>query len=100
MKSNSLSVGNDDPADSGSQWWGDGAENKAGTFSVVSSGGGIAITMQTDQYPGWPLKAPQTVVNDVLKRLVSCNGDWGLVVGRVSWGGRGTGEVALAGVRG
>ena len=41
-----------------SPWWGDGAENKAGTFSVVCSGGGIAIAMQTDQYPGWPLKAP------------------------------------------
>jgi hypothetical protein len=85
-------AGNDDPVDSGSQWWNDGAHDKIKdkglSGSTVSSGGGIAFVMQTDQYPGWPLKAPQTVVNDVFKTYFqfkpSGDGIW-VTMGRVNW---------------
>jgi hypothetical protein len=81
-------AGNDDPVDSGSLWWNDHAHDKGGLASTVSSGGGIAYAMQTDQYPGWPVKAPQTVVNDVFKTYFQFkptgDGIW-VTMGRVNW---------------
>jgi hypothetical protein len=84
--------GNDDPIDSGSLWWNDGAYDKIKdqglSDSTVSLGGGIAWAMQTDQYPRLPLKAPQTVVNDIYKTYFQFkpagDGIW-VTVGRVNW---------------
>jgi len=81
-------AGNDDPVDSGSLWWNDHAYDKGGSLSTVSSEGGIAFAMQTDQYPGWQLKAPQTVVYDVFKTYFQFkpagDGIW-VTMGRVNW---------------
>ena len=81
-------AGNDDPVDSGSQWWNDHASNIAGSLSMVSPGGGVAFAMQTDKYPRLPLKTPQTVVNDVFKTYFQFkpagDGIW-VTMGRVNW---------------
>jgi hypothetical protein len=80
-------AGNDDPVDSGSLWWNDHAWDKGGIASTVSSGGGEAWAMQIDN-PAWPLKAPQTVVNDIFKTYFqfkpSGDGIW-VTMGRVDW---------------
>ena len=83
-----LKAGNDDPVDSGSQWWGDGAGNKAGSYSTVSSAPGVAFVMQTDRYPGVPLIPPQSVINEVFKTYFQFkpagDGIW-VTIGRVNW---------------